>query len=265
MGYYTMDWKIPNDKTDAVITAQKHIASSHGNCSVSQLPETCIIFEMGMAIPFIEEQFSTYTITENIPGFITDSKCIGVTDNRQVCFIRGGYGAPAAVDTLETVLALGVKRIIVMGMCGGFSANIHIGDVVVPHRVFCEEGTSQHYLGNIENVMVNEVLQKELTNHFSQNFNVLECPTISTDAVYRQTMAKEAAWRSKGCVVVDMESSALLSVCQYYSIPAAVVLICSDLHPMPNEKKNWNWGNINFKEKRKSFVQQGVLYVYEHF
>lgn len=259
-----MYWKIPDDRTDAVITARKHIASSRGG-SVPQLPETCIIFEMGMAIPFVEENFPAYTITQHIPGFITDSKCIGIAGNRRVCFVRGGYGAPAAVDTLETLLALGVKRIIGMGMCGGFSEDIHVGDVVVPRRIFCEEGTSQHYLGNVENVMADEDIQKALTAHFSKNFNVLESPTVSTDAVYRQTMAKEEVWRSRGCAAVDMESSALLSVCQYYSVPAAIALICSDRHPLPNEKNNWNWGSSGFKEKRESFVKQGVLYVHENF
>lgn len=260
-----MNWKLPNDNTEAVITAKKHIASSHGNSDVMQLPETCIIFEMGMAIPFMEEHFSTYTITEHIPGFITDQKCIGITENKRVCFVRGGYGAPAAVDTLETVLALGVKRVIVMGMCGGFSTDIHVGDVVVPHMILCEEGTSQHYLGNVEHVMADSTLQKALADYFSLHFNVLEHPTVSTDAVYRQTMAKEADWRSRNCVAVDMEASALLAVCQYYSVPAAAVLICSDRHPLPNEEKNWSWGNFDFKEKRKSFVQHGVLFVQKNF
>lgn len=260
-----MNWKLPDDNTEAVITAEKHIASSHGNSIERQLPETCIIFEMGSAIPFIEEHFLTETLIEHIPGFITDQKCIRITNNKNVCFIRGGYGAPAAVDTLETLLALGVKRIIVMGMCGGFSAHIHVGDIVVPHKVFCEEGTSQHYLGNVESVMADIALQKALAAHFSNHFHVLEHPTVSTDAVYRQTMAKEADWRSKNCVAVDMEVSALLAVCQYYSIPACAALICSDRHPLPNENKKWSWGNDNFKEERNIFVQQGVLFVNENF
>ncbi len=260
-----MNWKLPNDHTEAVITAQKHIASSHGGCDVTKLPETCVIFEMGMAIPFMEEHFQTYTIIQHLPGFITSQKCIGISGYENVCFIRGGYGAPAAVDTLETVLALGVKRVLVMGMCGGFSASIHVGDVVVPHTVFCEEGTSQHYLGNVETVMADRKLHKALVEHFSPNFNVLDAPTVSTDAVYRQTMAKEAAWRSRNCVAVDMEASALLAVCQYYSVPASAALICSDRHPLPDEVKNWSWGNSDFKEKRESFVRQGMLYVQRNF
>lgn len=260
-----MNWKLPNDNTEAVITAKKHIVSSHGNFNATPLPETCIIFEMGMAIPFIEEHFSTDTIMDHIPGFITDQKCIRLTENKSVCFVRGGYGAPAAVDTLETVLALGVRRVIIMGMCGGFSENIHVGDIVVPRKTFCEDGASQHYLGNVESVAADSVLQKAFVECFSKQFNVLDKPTVSTDAVYRQTLAKEADWRNKDCVAVDMETSALLAVCQYYSIPACAALICSDRHPLSNEDKSWSWGNCNFKEMRKSFVRQGILYVQENF
>lgn len=260
-----MNWKLPNDNTEAVITAKKHIASSHGNSNVASLPETCILFEMGMAIPFIEEQFSTDTIIEHVPGFITDQKCIRLTENKNVCLVRGGYGAPAAVDTLETVLALGVRRVIIMGMCGGFSANIRVGDIVIPRKNLCEDGTSQHYLGNVESVAADSTLQKAFVEHFSKQFNVLEKPTVSTDAVYRQTMAKEADWRNKDCVAVDMETSALLAVCQYYSIPACAALICSDRHPLPNEDKNWSWGNCNFIEMRKSFIRHGIMYVQENF
>jgi len=260
-----MNWKLPNDATEAVITAKKHIASSHGNSGVASLPETCILFEMGMAIPFIEEQFATETIIEHIPGFITDQKCIRLAEKDSVCFVRGGYGAPAAVDTLETILALGVKRVIVMGMCGGFAEGIRVGDVVIPEKVFCEEGTSQHYLGNVESVTADAALQKAFAKHLANPFTVWKNASVSTDAVYRQTMAKEAAWRSKGCVAVDMETSALLSVCRYYSIPACAAWICSDRHSLPGEDKNWSWGSCNFKEARKNFVQQGILFAREHF
>lgn len=260
-----MNWKLPDDNTEPVITARKHIASSHGNSEGISLPETCVIFEMSMAIPYIEKNFSVYTITEHIPGFITDHKCIGITENQNVCFVQGGFGAPAAVDTLETVLALGVKRVIVMGMCGGFSENIRVGDIIVPQMIFCEEGTSQHYLENAKTVCPDSALQKGLYSHFSKNFCVLEHPTVSMDAVYRQTLAKEEYWRQQGCAAVDMESSALLAVCQYYSIPAAVALICSDQHPLPNEVTHWNWGSDSFREIRRAFVRQGAAFVLQNF
>lgn len=256
-----MNWRLPNDHSEAVITAQKHIASSHGEAASICLPETCVIFEMGMAIPYIEKHFSAVTITEHIPGFITDSRCIAVTGHQRTCFVQGGYGAPAAVDTLETVLALGVRRVLILGMCGGFSADIHVGDVVIPNLVFCEEGASQHYLGPVEQVFPDGVLRKAMLDCFSKSFRVLESPTVSTDAVYRQTIDKEAFWRSRNCVAVDMEASALLAVCQYYAVPASVAFICSDHHPMPDGGGEWRWGSGNFKEMRETFVFEGVSYV----
>lgn len=260
-----MNWKLPNDNTEPMITAQKHIASSHGNADVLSLPETCVIFQMSMAIPYTEKEYSTYMITEHIPGFITDHRCIGISGSNNVCFLQGGFGAPAAVDTLETVLALGVKRIVTMGMCGGFFREIRVGDVIVPQMALSEEGTSQHYLGKTDFVCADKELQKSLHNHLSNKFTIFEQPIVTTDAVYRQTEAKEEFWRQKGCIGVDMETSAILAVCRYYSIPAVTALICSDRHPLPNEEKTWNWGNDTFKDKRRLFVQQGIDFVLHNF
>ena len=80
------------------------------------------------------------------------------------------------------------------------------------------------------------------------------------DAVYRQTMAKEALWRQNGCIAVDMEASALLAVCEYYNIPAAVALICSDCHPLPEKMQSWTWGSVDFKEQQKAFVEQCIRF-----
>lgn len=62
----------------------------------------------------------------------------------------GGRGAPQAVDTLETLHALGVKNIIAVGMCGAYTENVVIGKIIAPQKAFVEEGTSLHYYESIE-------------------------------------------------------------------------------------------------------------------
>ena len=64
--------------------------------------------------------------------------------------MHGGYGAPQAVDTIETLAALDVKNIITIGMFGSFSSNINSGDILIPNKAFSEEGTSLHYYENAE-------------------------------------------------------------------------------------------------------------------
>lgn len=256
-----MNWRLENDNTDAIITSEKLLLSEHGgakNISNEKLPETCVLFEIGVGIRFIEENYETITIIEQLPCFLENPKCIMIKDNLNVCFVRGGYGAPAAVDTLETIRALGVKRIIVVGMFGGFGNDISVGDLVIPNKILSEEGTSHHYFENFEFAIPDKELFEKAQSFFKGKFSMGTDATVTTDAVYRQTFAKEALWREKGCVGVDMESSALLAISKYYSIPAVSLLLCSDKHPIDKNDIQWSWGDVDFREVRKNFIRQVV-------
>lgn len=255
-----MKWTLLNDSTNPIITAENHVKSGHGNINTGTLPETCVIFEMGMAIRYIEENFDTITLVEKLPCFLDSPKCIVIKNYKDICFTRGGYGAPAAVDTLETVRALGVKRVIVVGMCGVFAHNTAVGDVLIPHKILSEEGTSHHYFENIEFAIPNRELFIKAESYFRGKFTINTSATVTSDAVYRQTFAKESYWREKSCIGVDMESSALLSVSKYYSIPAVSILLASDKHPLNVEETNWEWGCNDFNKIREEFVTQVVLF-----
>ena len=54
------------------------------------------------------------------------------------------------MDTIETLAVLGVKRVVTVGMCGGFSEQVAVGDILVPDKAFVEEGTSLHYYEQID-------------------------------------------------------------------------------------------------------------------
>ena len=60
---------------------------------------------------------------------------------------------------------------------------------------------------------------------FAADWRVWDAPTVTSDAFYRQTFAKEEAWRQAGCAAVDMEASALLNAAAFYGMPAAAVLL----------------------------------------
>lgn len=255
-----MEWTLRNDVTMPIITAEKHVKSGHGSCNACALPETCVIFEIGMAMNYVEDNFETYTLSERLPCFLENPKCVAIKSNPSVCFTRGGYGAPAAVDTLETVRALGVERVIVVGMCGVFAKDVSVGDVIIPNRILSEEGTTRHYFEKMEFALPDSKLSEKAKSCFQDQFHVWTDATVTSDAVYRQTFAKEAFWRAKGCVGVDMEASALLAVSHYYSTPAVSVLLASDKHPLSEAENHWEWGNENFQEMRKNFIRQSVLF-----
>ena len=255
-----MKWVFSEDNTPAVITAEKHVRSSHGSRDIRELPETCVIFELGIGLRFLKENFDTVTLCDRLPCFLDNPECIAVKGHPDVCFTKGGYGCPAAVDTLETVRALGVKRILVVGMCGGFGKEIQVGDVVVPESILCEKGTSHHYFEAMEFVRPEEAFFNQLREYFQGKFHTVVNSTVTTDSFYRQTFAKEAYWREKGCVGVDMEASALLSVSRYYSMTAAAVLLCSDKHPLSEKESGWNWGTEDFNRIREAYVRAAIMF-----
>lgn len=230
-------WCFDDDKTSPVISAQKHIESCHKS-KIDSLPETAVLFFMHGGVEFVRNNYKTKIISEKFPRFLHSCPIYALQEGNGFCFLDGGAGAPQAVDTLETLSALGVKNIVSVGMCGAFSEQIQTGDIIIPNKAFVEEGTSLHYYPSIEYSQPDNLLLNSALKHIncSRAF-----PIVSTDAAYRQTFYKENLWRSKGSVGVDMETSALYSVCACLGVKGVSVLIASDKHPLIPGDTDWKW------------------------
>lgn len=249
-------WKLEDDNTPAVITAEKHIESSRKGGGIS-LPETALLFYMHSGVEYTLSHYDADIITERFPSFL-NSRPVYRMNNSNLCFLHGGWGAPMAVDTLETLVALGVKNIVSVGMFGAFSEKINSGDIVVPDKAFIEEGTSLHYFDKTEYSQPGYELHKKALHNIE---NSVSHSIVSTDAVYRQTFCKEDLWRSKGAVGVDMETSALFSVGKYLGVNVVSVLIASDKHPKSENEPDWKWTMTS--EMRYGFFDKCINFALE--
>ncbi|QTL97860.1 hypothetical protein GM661_07605 [Iocasia frigidifontis] len=257
------DWFNPNDDSKTIISAQEHIKSSHGYQNYNiKLGNTTLLFETGIAIPYIEENYDTSILIDKLPGFLYNPKCLKFKNNEDLNLIQGGYGSPAAIDTLETIIAMGTKRVVIFGMCGGIGKDLEVGDLIIPKEVIREEGTSYHYLKSGINSEPDIELLHKAENFFTKHYEkkTFTGKTVSTDAVYRQTINKEKSWREESILGIDMESSALLAVCSYYKIPAVSILIVSDKHNL-DDKEDWNWGSKSFNNDRKKAIDLCIKFV----
>lgn len=244
-------WCLPNDSSKAIITAAEQINSAHRECHL-HLPETAVVFFMSKGTDYLIEHYDTEETTEPFPRFLNRCPIWKITD-LNLCFLDGGRGAPQAVDTIETLAALGVKNIIAIGMCGGYDENVRVGEIIIPQKAFVEEGTSLHYYESIEVSYPNE----DLLHMATSLFNISNHPIVSTDAIYRQTFGKEHLWREKGAVAVDMETSAVFSVAQYLGLKAVALLMVSDIHPIKPDAPKWEWRMT--KDMRYHLAEQGIV------
>ena len=243
-------WCLPNDRSKAIITADEQINSARRECHL-RLPETAVLFFMSKGTDYLIAHYNTEEMAESFPRFLNRCPIWEIKD-LNLCFLDGGRGAPQAVDTVETLAALGVKNIIAVGMCGAYDENVRVGEIIAPQKAFVEEGTSLHYYESIEASYPNGDLLEMAT----ALLRIRNDPIVSSDAVYRQTFNKEQMWRDKGAVAVDMETSAVFSVAQYLGLKAVALLMVSDIHPIKPDAPKWEWHMT--KDMKYHLAEQGI-------
>ena len=138
-------------------------------------------------------------------------------------------GAPQSAMVLEKLIALGAERIWVLGWCGSLQPSIRIGGLVIPTTALCEEGTSAHYQVIEQKRQTSPLLNERIENALTRaRMPFTKGPVWTTDAIYRETEQKIAAYGKRGFLGVEMEMSALITVAAYRSVKLAGLLIVSD-------------------------------------
>jgi uridine phosphorylase len=139
-------------------------------------------------------------------------------------------GAPYAVMLLETLIARGARRIIFLGWCGAVSDRAKIGDIILPTSVVIDEGTSKHYGANDSGrLTLSFPLVSRLSRTLKKNEIGFHSGAVwSTDAVFRETRQRVAAYQQSGILAVDMETSALCSVANFRGVDLGAILVVSD-------------------------------------
>ena len=187
--------------------------------------------------------------------FLFNSKLVLLQNNEPSgsAFIAGpAVGAPMAVMTLEKLIALGAKQIIVYGWCGSLSKTLHIGDVLLPTWAKSDEGTSAHYPVNSRpesHAPTRTILNKGLT---AQGLTTLSGPVWTTDAPYRESVAQVNQLSEQNILGVDMEYAALIAVAAFRKVELTAVLLVSD--ELWSGKWNPGFRAKDFKKKSKKIL-----------
>ena len=151
-----------------------------------------------------------------------------------------------AVITVEKLIALGLKKMIVFGWCGSLSPEIHIGDIFLPEFGCSDEGVSSHYP-----LQDKPAISADLQNNLQTLFPKAHTGNIwTTDAPFREFPSDIKQHVAHGIKAVDMEFTALCTVCNFYTIEMASVMVVSD--ELYNETWTSGIGSKNFKKKAKA-------------
>jgi uridine phosphorylase len=140
-----------------------------------------------------------------------------------------GIGAPAAVATMESLAAIGVRSFAGIGTAGALRQGLATGDVVVCDRAVRDEGVSHHYLPSSQWAQSSGALTGLL--HEALAGAGLE-PTVGSawtiDAPFRETVAEARHYAAEGVAVVEMEAAALFTVGTVRDVEVASAFAISD-------------------------------------
>jgi purine-nucleoside phosphorylase len=139
-------------------------------------------------------------------------------------------GAPAAAMVVETLRVWGVTSVVFVGWCGAVSREVKTGDIIVPDSAIVDEGTSGGYGESpVHRPTPHRPLAKRLLAALRRHARTaLEGPVWTTDAIFRETVAKVRHYQQLGALAVEMEMSAIFSVAAFHQMNAAGILTVSD-------------------------------------
>jgi uridine phosphorylase len=151
------------------------------------------------------------------------------TKGKNILIFHPGVGSPVAAAMFEEVIALGCKNFISCGSAGALDKSIAIGHIIVPTVAVRDEGVSYHYLPPGREVSANKegvVAIESVLKYYHCEYLLVK--TWTTDAIYRETVARVQRRRAEGCLVVEMEAAALFAIAQFRGVQLAQILYCSD-------------------------------------
>ncbi|MBE5888515.1 MAG: phosphorylase [Lachnospiraceae bacterium] len=144
-------------------------------------------------------------------------------------FYKGRLGAPACVGCFEEVIALGAKRIILLGNCGVLDRNIKDCGIIIPRKAIRDEGTSYHYAPASDYIDVNTKYVEEFKEVLKEfGYPYVEGTTWTTDAFFRETEKKIAMRKEMGAICVEMECAAMQAMCDFRGVEFFQFLYAGD-------------------------------------
>lgn len=129
---------------------------------------------------------------------------------RKIGFMNSYVGAPGCIGMLDDLLAMGMKKLIIFGTCGVLDHKIDDISIIIPNIAVRDEGTSYHYQPASDEIEVNEHTIEDFERYLvEKKLSHTKGKVWTTDAMYRETIDKMKKRKEDGCIVVDMECSAV--------------------------------------------------------
>ena len=141
-------------------------------------------------------------------------------DGRPLTVQSTGMGGPSAAIVITELIQLGARRLIRVGTCGALEPGLELGELLVAVEALARDGASRTLAGDGP-IAADPQLSAALEGDRAGR-------VVSTDLFYDPS-EPEAEWAAAGAAAVEMECAVLFALASRHGLPAAAILIVSDL------------------------------------
>lgn len=158
----------------------------------------------------------------------------GIIDNKTCIFVESGIGKVNAARTTQILIdKIGVDYIFNIGVAGGISNDLQVGDIVIGEKIVQHDfdiTAFNHKKGYIPNVGVYIESDKMLINIASNVITEGVKGVIATGDIFcsENNMAKKINDKF-GALCVEMEGASIAQVCYLCNIPFIIIRSNSDV------------------------------------
>lgn len=190
-------------------------------------------------------EFGQYILLVNFPRYVDDFARLHDVPIRSghwsaahdteggVSIINFGVGSPSAGIITHCLSCLkGAKAVLMIGMCGGISNYLEVGDILLPTASVRDEGTSRHYIPIDVPAMPHTRISRVCNEVVRAEFGVRVHSGLMMTTDYRmwEFDREFIDYISRHRITaIDMEIATIFAVAYARNLPAGAVMLVSDM------------------------------------
>ncbi len=141
-----------------------------------------------------------------------------------------GMGCPSASIVTEELIGLGAKNLLRVGTCGGYHADLALGDLIVATAATAQDGTVSALTQGVPYAPAAHFDIVHAAHHAAESAGTRTFmgPIVSSDLFYDPEEDPAALWGNLGVLAVEMEAAAIFTIAAMHGVKAGCLLTVSD-------------------------------------
>jgi purine-nucleoside phosphorylase len=155
----------------------------------------------------------------------------GFYQGKKISIQGTGIGIPSTALYLhELICDYHIKTVIRVGTAGALQPNLKLGQIVLANKAMTDSAVVQHYHQATENYpqASQDLFQQARSSAKESGIAIQEGLIFSTDLFYAENPDRYQPMVSQGVLAVEMETSMVYAMAQYFSVRALSLLTISD-------------------------------------